>query len=241
MLYKSCLIFICSLFCFSARALENEIYSQTVYLHKFKNPITQNKLTLTKTLQLVDIYGGFWVDHDRKTNGNEGFTDAQVSPLLGVRSKSVGNEWMYSRIFLEGRFVHRTKSFPDERIRNTYEARGGLLGYGFKEFPSHFFVENYYAAFFSRLYGEKFIVQGWARQGYRFYKHFDLFNEIFADTFDQTRDRDGTLDLRPGARLIWNFSIGSVQLIHQQLYHFANTAFAGRSEGRSTLVFGLYW
>lgn len=220
---------------------EGEFYSQTVYLHKFDNPITQNKLSLTKSLQNYDLYGGLWFDTDQKTDADEAFTDAQVSPLVGMRSKVFGPDWLWSRLTLEARLVHRIKSFPDDRARTTYEFRPGILGYGIKRFSNPVFIENYYAAFYSQLYGKKLIVQGWGRQGLRFYEHFDLFNEVFVDTFDQTRDRDGTLDLRPGGRLLWQFRGGSVQLLHQFLYHFTNLEFAGRSEARSTLVVGLYW
>ncbi len=222
-------------------ALNYELYSQTVYLHKFDNPITQNKLLVSQSFNVGDVYGGAWIDHDKKTNALEGYTDAQVAPLAGFRSHVFGPDWLLSRGFLEGRFVHRTKSFPDERIKNTYELRGGLLGYGIKEYSSPAFLENYYSAFYSRLYGEKIILQGWTRQGLRFWKSLDLFNEIFFDTFDQTRDRDGTLDLRPGVRVLRNSEHGSVQLMHQVLYHFANTNYAGRNEARTTLVFGLYY
>lgn len=224
-----------------AHSFTYEIYSQTTYLHKFDNPITQNKLSLIRTYNFFDLYAGAWLDHDKKTSASEGFTDAQVSPLIGSRSAVFGPNWLLSRVFFEGRFVHRTKSFPDDRTRNTYELRSGLLGYGIKEFSSPVFLETYYSAFFSRLYGEKFILQGWTRQGLRFWKTLDVFNEVFFDTFDQTRERDGTLDLRPGVRVLKNFEHGSIQLIHQFLYHFTNTVYAGRSEARTTLVFGLYY
>lgn len=221
-------------------ALDVEFYSQTVYLHKFHNPITQNRLILRKTFQTWDIYGGLWLDQDRKTNKDASFTDSQVSPLLGIHSHVYGLPWLYSRFFLEGRWVNRTESFPDKRMKSTYELQGGLIGYGLLRLNSSFFLEQYYAAFFSRLYGEKFIFQGWSKQGFRFWNRLDFFNEVFVDTFDQTRDRDGTLDLRPGVRVLHHFKEGSIQLMHQSVYHFTNINFAGRSEGRTTFVLGLY-
>lgn len=229
------------IFSVNAYALEGEMYSQTVYLHKFKNPINQTKLQLNKKYSNFDLYGGLWLDHDKKTNATEGFTDAQIAPLVGIRSFVFGPDWLLSRVFFESRFVHRTKSFTDERIKNTYEARGGIMAYGLKQFNNPIFLETYYSAFFTRLYGEKFIVQGWTRQGLRYFNFFDVFNEIFVDSFDQTRDTDGTLDLRPGIRLFHQFQHGSVQLLNQHIYHFSNTAYAGRSEFRTTLVFGFYW
>lgn len=222
-------------------AVEGELYSQTVYLHKFNNVVTQNKLVLRKNLKAMDIYGGMWLDQDQKTGADIAYTDAQISPLAGVRSDVFGTTALYSRLFLEGRWVNRTVSFPDDRVKSTYEVQGGLIGYGIKNFTSDFFLEQYYALFFSRLYGEKIILQGWSKQGFNLGNYLDLFNEIFVDTFDQTRERDGTLDLRPGVRLEHRFEQATIQLMHQYLYHFTNIEFAGRNEARTTLVVGLSW
>ena len=222
-------------------AWKGEIYSQTTYLHKYKNPITQNKFVLSNEFMNHEVYLGAWLDYDDKSGSQETFTDAQFSPLAGIQSFVFGNEWLYSRYFIEGRYVERLKDSSDDRIKQTYDLRAGLIGYGFKGFKEDLFFENYYSLFFTRLYGEKVIFQGWSKQGIRLFKHFDLYNEIFGDTFDQTRDRDGTLDLRPGARISWNFHNGTIQLLHQWLYHFTNLEFAGRNEERSTLVVGLYW
>lgn len=235
-------IFTLAVFFFSeAKAMNYELYSQTTYLHKFSDPITQNKFVISDERLGHEIYGGFYLDFDSKTNSEEGYTDAQIAPLVGVQSKIFGNEWLYSRYFLEGRFVHRLKAFPDDRARSTYDLRAGLLGYGLKELGSRFFLENYYAAFYTRLYGEKVILQGWTRQGLKIVSNLEVFNEFFGDTFDQTRDREGTFDLRPGARLVWRFQGGSVQLIHQWLYHMSNVDVSGRNEERSSLILGFYW
>jgi len=220
---------------------QREFYSQNVYLHKYKNLVTQNLLTISKDAGVLETYGGVWFEHDDKTDAKESYVDAQISPLVGLRSKVFGNEWMYSRIFAETRLVHRTKPFPDERARTTYEARGGVVGYGLKLWDSPFFLENYYSLFYTRLYGDRIIFQGWARQGLRFLKHFEVLNEFFVDTFDLTRDSDATYDLRPGIRFRYDFKGGSFQLIHQRLHHFSNLSFSGRNESRSTAVLGYYW
>lgn len=220
---------------------QGEFYSQNVYLHKYKNMVSQNLLTLAKDLGELETYGGLWFEHDDKTDAKESYVDAQVSPLLGLRSKVFGNEWMYSRAFTEGRLVHRTKPFPDDRVRTTYEARAGIVGYGLKLWDSPFFLENYYSLFYTRLYGDRIIFQGWARQGLRFFKHWEILNEFFVDTFDFTRDSDATYDLRPGVRFRYDFKGGSLQLIHQRLHHFSNLSFSGRNESRTTLVIGYYW
>lgn len=225
----------------TVHAVSGEFFSQTVYLHKFGNPVTQNKIVLTKSLQSFEIFSGLWFDHDKKTDASQVFTDAQVAPLAGVRTKVFGPSWLYSRFNVEGRWVYRTKSFTDDRARSTYEFRPGLLGYGLKEFQSPLFIENYYAVFYSHLYGSRMIAQGWARQGLRFFNHIDVLNEVFFDTFDLTRDSDGTADLRPGVRVFHQFEKGSVQLLGQYLYHFSNLEFSGRNEYRTTLVFGLYF
>lgn len=219
-----------------------EFYSQTVMLHQYAdNPITQNKFSLIREGKNLDWYAGVWFDHDVQSDADQTYTDAQISPLIGLRSKVFGNEWMYSRFFLEGRLVHRTKAFVDERPRTTYELRPGLMGYGLKLWENRFFLENYYALFFSRLYDERVIFQGWARQGIRVWKPIELFNEIFADTFDLTRDTDASFSLRPGIRLRWDFEKGSFQLLHQRIHHFTNLDFNGRNESRSTLVLGVLW
>lgn len=222
-------------------SINGDFYSQTIYLHKYKNPISQNKITIKKKLFQTEVFTGLYIDQDRKTNVSETFTDAQVSPLAGIQSHVFGPSWLYSRAFIEGRFVYRTVSFTDARPRETYEIRSGLLGYGIKVFPTNIFLENYYSLFFTRLYGEKVISQGWARQGYRIIGNFEILNEVFFDSFDQTRDRDGTFDLRPGLRYIFKLPQGSLQLLHQYLHHFTNLEFSGRNEHRSSLVIGLYF
>lgn len=226
------------LYCNEAQA--HEFYSQTVYLHKFDNPITQNRLLLVKPWQKVEIFGGGWLDYDQKTDSDEAYTDAQFSPMAGARSLVLGPNWLLSRAFAEARYVYRIKSFPDERPKETYDFRVGLMGYGFQDF-SPLFLEHYYALFYTRLYGERVIFQGWTKEGFRFFKNWDVFNEFFVDTFDLTRDNDPTFDLRPGARYTYFFHGGSAQLVHQFLYHFTNLEFSGRSEQRTALIFGFYW
>lgn len=218
-----------------------EIFSQSVYLHRFGNPVTQNRVIVANERENFDTYFGAWFEHDRKSDAEVTYTDSQISPLLGIRTRAFGNEWMFTRAFAEARLVHRTRSFFDDRERTTYEARGGLLGYGLKVWKDFYFIENYYSAFYTRLYNDRMIFQGWARQGLRFFGHFEVLNEVFVDTFDFTRDSDSTFDLRPGVRLRWDFSGGGIQLLHQRLHHFSNLEFSGRNESRTSLVFGFYW
>ena len=225
----------------SADRWSKEIFSQSVYLHRFGNPVTQNRVIVAKESQRFDVYLGAWFEHDSKSNADVTYTDSQISPLVGIRSRSLGNEWMFSRFFAETRLVHRTRSFFDDRARTTYEVRGGLLGYGMKLWNDTFFLENYYSAFYTRLYNDRFIFQGWARQGLRFVKHLEFFNEFFLDTFDLTRDTDSSFDLRPGVRLRYDFAGGGIQLIHQRIHHFSNLEFSGRNESRTSLVVGYYW
>ncbi|HLT22197.1 MAG TPA: hypothetical protein VKZ84_02100, partial [Bacteriovoracaceae bacterium] len=142
--------------------------------------------------------------------------------------------------FLESRYVHRTKSFTDDRPKEEYEVRFGLMGHRLLHLNQLFFVENYYAFFFSRMYSERFIFQGWAKQGVRI-KFLDIFSEAFWDTFDQTRSQDATFDWRPGLRVHHTYKNFHVQLIHQWLHHFSNLSFSGRNEHRSTLVMAYYF
>ena len=212
-----------------------DFFSQTVHLEKFNNIVTQSRLRLLQKHTQFDLYAGIWWDDDQRTNKKEAYTDSQFTPLVGVQSQIYGNAWMYSRLFLEGRQVNRLGDFPDDRPRATYDVRGGLIGYGFKSWDALFF-ENYYAFFYTRLYGERFIFQGWSKQGVRVLNHLDFFNEFLGDTFDLTRDTDSTFDARPGVRLEYRMSGFTVQLLHQWIYHFSNLEFSGRSEQRSTLV-----
>lgn len=225
----------------NASEWRTELFSQNVYLHKYNNPITQDQLTVYYKLKHFESYGGVWFETDKKSDAEVTYTDAQISPLLGLRSHVFGNDWILNRLFAETRLIHRTKPFFDDRVRTTYEIRGGILGYGDKRFKNSFFFENYYAFFYTRLYGERGIFQGWARQGYALHKHFEIINEIFADTFDLTRDNDATFDWRPGARLRLDLDRGTFQLIYQRLYHFSNVDISGRNESRTTLVIGYYW
>ncbi|HLW56093.1 MAG TPA: hypothetical protein VKY27_01835 [Bacteriovoracaceae bacterium] len=219
---------------------EVDIYSQTIYLHKYNNPITQNKVSLKKRIANLEYYVGAFIDHDKKTDADEVYTDAQVSPLLGVQSPILNWKILYNRFFLETRYIHRTKSFTDDRPKEEYEVRFGLMGHRLLVLKEHLMLENYYAYFYSRMYDERFIFQGWSRQGLRV-KNFDIFSEIFWDTFDQTRSQDATFDWRPGLRFHYTYKNVHVQLIHQWLHHFSNLDFAGRNEQRSTLVLATYF
>lgn len=221
-------------------AFEGDIYSQTIYLHKYNNPVTQNKVTLKKRVASFEYYVGAFIDHDKKTDAHEVYTDAQVSPLIGIQSPILDWKILYNRFFLESRYIHRTKSFTDDRPKEEYEVRFGLMGHRLLQLKQNFFLENYYAFFFSRMYDERFIFQGWARQGVRV-KFFDIFSEAFWDTFDQTRSQDATFDWRPGLRIHHTYKSFHVQLIHQWLHHFSNLSFSGRNEQRSTLVLAYYF
>jgi len=218
-----------------AHGVELDFFSQTVHLKKFNNIVTQNRFRVLQNNSQYDLYAGIWWDEDQRTNDREAFTDSQFSPLIGVQSRVYGNEWIYSRLFLEGRQINRLGDFPDDRERATYDIRAGLIGSGLKSWDL-FFFENYYAFFYTRLYGERFIFQGWSKQGMRFLNHFDVFNEFLGDTFDLTRDTDSTFDARPGIRLEYRMSGLTIQLLHQWIYHFSNIELSGRSEQRSTLV-----
>lgn len=227
---------------FSSKAfsIEGDFYSQTIYLHKYKNPITQNKAILKQKTSSFEFYVGAFIDHDRKTGADEVYTDAQISPLVGIQSNVLDWKILYNRFFLESRYIHRTKSFTDDRPKEEYEIRFGLIGHRLLPINEFFFVENYYAYFFTRMYDERFIFQGWARQGLRL-GFFDVFSEVFWDTFDQTRGRDGTLDWRPGARVNYTYKSFHTQLIHQWLHHFSNLDFSGRNEHRTTLVLSYFF
>lgn len=220
---------------FLAHGVDLDFFSQTVHLKKFNNIVTQNRLRLLQRNTQYDFFAGIWWDDDQRTNKKEAYTDSQFTPLLGVQSQIFGNNWMYSRLFLEGRQVNRLGSFPDDRPRATYDVRTGVVGYGLQNL-NVFFFENYYAFFYTRLYGERFIFQGWSKQGIRILNHFDFFNEFLADTFDLTRDTDSTFDARPGVRFEYRMKGLTIQILHQWIYHFSNIKFSGRSEQRSTLV-----
>lgn len=219
----------------------SETFFQVVHLHKFDDTILQGFVHTGKDVGPVRVYGGVWIDQDTKTGKKEAYTDAQVSPLLGAKGPLWLKNILPSRAFTELRYVQRTVTFPDERPHSDWEARAGLLGYDFVPFKSPFFLEHYYALFYSRMYDDRLLLQGWTRQGLRFAEHFDVFNEFLADTFDQSRGQDATVDLRPGVRLHWRQGTFSAAVLHQYIHHFSNLAFAGRSEQRTTLVVGHSW
>lgn len=221
-------------------SFEGDFYSQTIYLHKYHNPVTQNKVSLKKQTANLEYYVGAYIDHDKKTDTQEVYTDAQVSPLAGIQSNVLNWRILYNRFFLETRYIHRTKSFTDDRPKEEYEVRFGSMGHRLFTLKDFFMVENYYAFFFTRMYDERFIFQGWSRQGLRI-KNIDFFTEFFWDTFDQTRSQDATFDWRPGVRLHYTYKNFHTQLIHQWLHHFSNLSFAGRNEQRSTLVISMYF
>jgi len=230
------------LFLGEARAQwSTDLFVQTVHLHKFDDTILQGFVHVKHPWKDVEPYAGVWFDQDTKTGPKEAFTDAQVAPLIGVRSQLFGATLLPSRAFSELRFVQRTVNFPDERAHRDWEARAGLLGYDFLYQLRPVFFEHYYALFYTRMYDDRVILQGWSRQGIRQWEHVDVFNEFLVDTFDQSRGRDATFDWRPGVRLVGQVGELRWQIIHQYLHHFSNLAFAGRSEQRSTLVLGASW
>jgi hypothetical protein len=216
----------------------SESFVQSVHLHKFNNTIIQGFVHTQRDHSWGTPYVGVWFDQDQKTAGDGVFTDSQVAPLVGVKSNLYFFDILPTKFFFETRAVIRTEDFPDGRDRSAVELRPGLLGYDRIEFKSAFFLEHYYALFYTHLYSGRVIFQGWSKQGFS-YMSFDLFNEVFADTFDFTRGQDATVDLRPGIRWTYRFKTSTFQLIHQQLYHFSNLAFAGRNEARSSVIFGI--
>ncbi len=217
---------------------QTESFMQGVHLHKFDNTILQGFVHTQRVHSWGVPYVGVWFDQDQKTAGRGVFTDSQVAPLIGLKSKVYAQDILPTRVFAELRAVVRTEAFPDNRQRFTGEARGGLLGYDKFNPTSYFFLEHYYSLFYTHLYNSRVIFQGWSKQGFN-YGSWDLFNEVFADTFDFTRGQDATVDLRPGVRWSLRGEKFTLQLMHQYLHHFSNLNFAGRSEQRSTLVLGL--
>jgi hypothetical protein len=236
---KLILIIVVSFISPSQASWKSESFFQVVHLHKFDNTIVQGFIHAQKPWAQGEFYLGAWIDQDQKTGMKEVYTDAQVAPLVGFRSQVLASKWLPSRWFAEGRALLRTEDFPDQRARGDWELRFGLLGYDLLE-KQKFFLEHYYAAFYTRLYGDRVIFQGWSRQGIS-YKSFDLFHEFFLDTFDFTRDQDATFDLRPGIRWSYRKEAMTLQLIHQYLHHLSNLKFAGRNEHRTSLVFARQW
>lgn len=236
---KVCYVFLVLLLPLVARAQwQSESFVQGVHLHKFDNTILQGFVHTQREHSWGMAYVGAWFDQDQKTTGQGVFTDSQVSPLIGLKSQLLAEQFVPSRLFVEIRAVLRTEAFPDQRDRFAGEARGGLLGYDRLNPTSYLFFEHYYALFYTHLYNSRVIFQGWSKQGVSF-GNWDLFNEIFVDTFDFTRGQDATTDLRPGVRWSLRREKFTLQLLHQYLHHFSNLNFAGRSEQRSTLVFGV--
>lgn len=217
---------------------KTESFMQGVHLHKFDNTILQGFVHAQREHSWGTPYVGVWFDQDQKTSAQGVFTDSQASPLIGVKTKPYVQDVLPTMLFVEFRAVMRTEDFPDGRERFTGEARAGLLSYDKLNLTSFVFLEHYYALFYTHLYNSRVIFQGWNKQGIN-YKSFDLFNEVFADTFDFTRGQDATVDLRPGLRWSLRGDKFSLQLMHQYLYHFSNLSFAGRNEHRSTVVLGV--
>jgi hypothetical protein len=217
---------------------QTESFTQAVHLHKFDNTIVQGFVKTQRVHSWGAPYVGVWFDQDQKSASQGVFTDSQVSPLLGFKTNSYAEDILPSNFFVEFRAVLRTEVFPDQRQRFTGEGRGGILGYDKFNPNSYFFLEHYYALFYTHLYNSRVIFQGWSKQGFSV-GSWDVFNELFADSFDFTRGQDATLDLRPGVRWSLRGEKFTLQLMHQYLHHFSNLNFAGRSEQRSTLVLGM--
>lgn len=215
-----------------------ESFIQAVHLHKFDNTIVQGFVHTQREHSWGAPYVGVWFDQDQKTAADGVFTDSQVAPVLGVKTTPFAMTVLPTRFFAELRGVVRTEDFPDDRDRSAIEGRLGALGYDKILFQHPLFLEHYYALFYTHLYGSRVILQGWSKQGVS-YKSFDLFNEVFVDTFDFTRGQDATIDLRPGLRWTYQRKGFTLQALHQYLYHFSNLSFAGRNEHRTTLVVGL--
>lgn len=215
----------------SLLASTHEFFNQTVNLSKYKNIVNQGFYHYNQD----KLYGGFYFDFDQKTGEKVVYTDSQVSPLLGIKSDLFFQKYLPSRAFSEGRLVFRTTDFSDGRDKNSWDLRFGLLGYDMISKP-YFFLEHYYTLMYTRLYNDRLIFQGWSKQGFHLTTMLDLFNEVFYDTFDLTRDNDGTFDLRPGLRASIKKENLTFQLLHQYVYHFSNLAFSGRDEHRTTLV-----
>ncbi len=236
---KICFIFFLNFISLTASAQwRTESFMQAVHLHKFDNTIVQGFVHTQREHSWGAPYFGVWVDQDQKTSGQGVFTDSQVSPLMGVKTIPYVQDILPTRLFAEFRAVVRTEDFPDKRQRFTGEARTGLIGYDKLNVTSFVFFEHYYSLFYTHLYNSRVILQGWSKQGIN-YDSWDIFNEVFFDTFDFTRGQDATFDLRPGVRWSLRGEKFTLQLMHQYLHHFSNLNFAGRSEQRSSLVVGI--
>ena len=213
------------------------LYAQDVYLEKYENNIFQGILRIDFFQDNFDYYVGLYYDDDTKSNGQITYTDQQISPLIGIQSKLLFPSFP-TRLFIEARDVNRIGSFPDNRAQQDNEVRIGSLGYNFTNFgKTNFFNEYYYALFYSHLYDQKILVQGWDKIGYRLssdYYHLDLFNELLGDSFDLTKQEQMTADFRPGMRLQMVKRHLNVQLLLQHLIPIDES---GRpNENRATLV-----
>lgn len=209
--------------------IQVSFYGQSVHLARYENIITQGFLRLDNQKQGFDLYAGIYYDNDTSSDEKITYTDKQASPFLGIQSKLILKT---SRFYAEVRDVNRLGEFPDDREINTYELRPGLLGYN-RTFYSNFFTEWYYNLFYSKLYDEKFIFQGWHKNGIKLgWLHF--FNEILADSFDFTKQEQFTVDARPGLRMEYQSNKILIQLMSQYLIPIDHSG--RQKEIRSTLV-----
>ena len=209
--------------------LTTSFYHQSVYLEKYTDLINQGQFKVLKSHEHYDLYLGLNYDFDNKSDKTVTYTDQQINPLIGMQSKV----YWYSKLFSEYRGVYRQGEFFDDRTKTTNDLRVGVLGYNKINYDKAF-QEFYYVIFYSSLYNDQVILQGWHKHGLML-NGFDLFNELYVDSFDITKSRQFTTDLRPGVRFSKRFSQSSIQLLFQRLIPIDQS---GRSnESRATLVY----
>lgn len=218
-----------------------DYYGQNVWLGNASNLIVQHRVLLGKEFSWLRPYAGLLLDEDGQTDSQRAFTDSQVAALVGVQTPLFFYPTFPLRAFVETRYVNRLGSFPDARKKQDWEGRFGVLGSGRYDFDHNLFLAHYFAVFYTRLYGERVISEGWWRQGYKLSSWASAFHELYVDSYDLQYDRELSFDSRPGVAATFTLENGLyIESSFQYIRHWNEVSVRGKDDWRVNLIFALY-
>jgi hypothetical protein len=218
-----------------------DYFSQTIYLEESQNLLTQQRILWGGEVSTLRPYLGLALEKDSKTNSSAAFIDSQLTPLVGVQSELFFYPKFPLRFFSEVKRLYRLGDFPDQRKDEDWDLRFGGLGSGEYDFKE-FFLSHYFSLYFTHLYSDRFIAEGWSRQGKKLDEVLSVFHELHWDSYDLEYDRDVSVDSRPGVKGVWHPFDPAITLeaLGQYVYRWTNYKGSDRDEWRATLVFALY-